>query len=153
MSSSSINPRRALALDVGDRRIGIAISDDLGITARGLSVYERIGIRKDVNALYAIIAESGCSQVVVGLPLNLDGSDSVQTGKVREFAERLGNRLRSGGMAGIELILHDERFSTKIAEDVLREAGMKRKARQEIVDAQAAVVILQHYLEGKHYKV
>jgi putative Holliday junction resolvase len=139
---------RALSLDVGDRRIGIAISDDLGITARGLSVYERVGDRKDASAIYEIIAEHGVSKVIIGLPLNLDGTDSVQTAKVREFAERLANRLRSGGMADIELILHDERFTTKIAEDVLRDAGMSRKKRSVVIDAQAAVVILQHYQES-----
>jgi putative Holliday junction resolvase len=136
-------------LDVGDKRIGIAISDGLGITARGLSVYERIGIRKDVNAIYGVITENNCSEVVVGLPLNLDGTDSIQTEKVREFAERIGNRLRSGGMADVSIILHDERFSTKIAESAMREAGMNRKKRSEIIDAQAAVVILQSYLGFK----
>jgi putative Holliday junction resolvase len=146
--SANARTNRALALDVGDRRIGIAISDDLGITARGLSVYERVGDRKDAGALYEIIAENGASRVIMGLPLNLDGTDSVQTAKVREFAERLANRLRSGGMADVELILHDERFTTKIAEDVLREAGMSRKKRSGIIDAQAAVVILQDYLES-----
>jgi putative Holliday junction resolvase len=94
------------------------------------------------------VAETNVSKVVVGLPINLNGSDSVQTTKVRDFAERLANRLRSSGMSDIEIILHDERFSTKIAEDVLKEAGMNRKRRSAIIDAQAAVVILQHYLEG-----
>jgi putative Holliday junction resolvase len=138
---------RTLALDVGDKRIGIAVSDDLGIIARGLSVYERVGARKDAAALCALIAENGCGAVVVGLPLNLDGSDSIQTEKVRDFAERLANSLRSNALPHIELILHDERFTTKIAEDVLREAGMSRKKRSAIIDAQAAVVILQDYLD------
>jgi len=87
--------------------------------------------------------------VVVGLPINLNGTDSIQTKKVRDFTSKLENKLRSNAMADIEVALHDERFTTKIAERALIEADMSRKKRAEIIDRQAAIVILQSYLEGK----
>jgi putative Holliday junction resolvase len=141
------NKGRIIALDVGDATIGVAVCDDLGITARGLFTIERASFKGDARKIMGTVREQGARAVVVGLPLNLDGSDSVQTEKVRDFAHRLGNMLRGNSMADIEIILHDERFSTKIAERVLIEADMSRAKRKTIIDKQAAVVILQDYLE------
>ena len=138
---------KTLALDVGDRRIGIAISDDLGLTARGLLVLESISVKKDTSKILDILKENKCLRIVAGLPVKLDGTDSLQTEKVRQFAAALENKLRSNAMGDIPVILHDERFSTKIAEETLIEAGVRREKRKEIIDKQAAAVILQDWLE------
>jgi putative Holliday junction resolvase len=141
--------KRILALDVGDKTIGVALSDALGITAQGLFTYERISLKRDTTAIIELIDEHDVSSVVIGLPINLDGTDSVQTEKVREFTEKLGNKLRSTGRSDVGIIMHDERFTTKIAASVMIEAGMRREKRKEIIDRQAAVVILQSYLESQ----
>jgi len=138
---------KTLALDVGDRRIGIAISDDLGLTARGLLVLESVSVKKDTSKILDILKENKCLRIVAGLPVKLDGTDSLQTEKVRQFAAALENKLRSNAMGDIPVILHDERFSTKIAEETLIEAGVRREKRKEIIDKQAAAVILQDWLE------
>jgi putative Holliday junction resolvase len=138
---------RTLALDVGDKTVGVAISDALGITAQGLFVIERIGIRKDTTKILETITEKNCSCVVIGLPINLNGTDSVQTQKVRDFAEALENKLRSNARQDVEIVLFDERFTTKLAAQVMINAGVRREKRKEVIDKQAAVVILQDYLE------
>ena len=93
------------------------------------------------------VREYDCDTVVMGLPINLDGSDSVQTEKVREFRTMLENKMRSSGMADVKVEWQDERFTTVIAERVLMEANMKRKSRKEVVDKQAAIIILQSYMD------
>jgi putative Holliday junction resolvase len=138
---------RTLALDVGDKTVGVAVSDELGITARGLFTLERVSDKKTVGAIFDLIDEYDCEEVVVGLPVNLSGSDSVQTQKVRDFAVRLENKLRSNAKSKVAVVFHDERFTTKIAERVLVEAKLNREKRRAIIDKQAAVVILQSYLE------
>jgi putative Holliday junction resolvase len=138
-----------LALDVGDVSIGVAVSDELGITARGLFTIKRTNIKADMQEILETARAEGVKAIVVGLPINLDGTDSIQTGKVRDFAIRLGNSLRSNAMADVEVVLHDERFTTKIAERVLIEADMSRKKRAKIIDKLAAIVILQSYLDSK----
>jgi len=141
---------RVLGLDVGDKTIGVAVSDMLGIIAQGVTTIERVGIRKDTSKILDLIKEYDCDTVVIGLPINLDGSDSVQTEKVREFEAMLSNKLRSSAMADISLVWQDERFTTKIAERVLIEADVKREKRKEVIDKQAATVILQSYLDKNH---
>ena len=142
---------KIMALDVGDKTIGVALSDDLLITAQGLTTIERVGIRKDTTAVLNLVKEYGCTTIVVGLPLNLDGTDSQQTGKVREFTTLLGNKLRSSGLQEVEIVFQDERFSTLIAEKVLIEADVSRKKRKNVIDKQAATVILQSYLDQRKY--
>lgn len=139
---------RTMALDVGDKTVGVAVSDALGITAQGLTTIERVGIKKDTSIIMNLIKEHECSKVVMGLPINLDGSDSIQTQKVREFYDKLANKLRSQGMSGVELSFYDERFSTKIAENVLIQGDVRREKRKDVIDKQAAVIILQGYLES-----
>ncbi|MDD2216136.1 MAG: Holliday junction resolvase RuvX, partial [Eubacteriales bacterium] len=109
------------------------------------------GIRKDTTAVLNLVKEYGCTTIVVGLPLNLDGTDSQQTGKVREFTTLLGNKLRSSGLQEVEIVFQDERFSTLIAEKVLIEADVSRKKRKNVIDKQAATVILQSYLDQRKY--
>ena len=139
---------RILGLDVGDKTIGVAVSDPLGIIATGITTIDRIGIRKDAGKVIDYIKEYNCSTVVMGLPLNLDGTDSIQTEKVREFRTMLENKLRSSGeLSKIEIEWQDERYSTLEAEEVLIEANMSREDRKKIIDRQAAIVILQRYLD------
>ena len=136
-----------MALDVGDKTIGVAVSDPLGITAQGLMTIERVGIKKDTTKVVDLIREQDCDAVVIGLPLNLNGSDSVQTEKVREFRERLENKLRSNSLADVRVDWQDERFTTVMAEDVLIAAGVRREDRKKTVDRQAAQIILQSWLD------
>lgn len=139
---------RKIGLDVGDKTIGVAVSDLLNITAQGVTTIERVGIRKDAGKVLDLIREYECDTVVIGLPLNLDGSDSVQTEKVREFRTILENKLRSSGLAQVRTEWQDERFTTKMAESVLIAADVRRAARKKVIDKQAAIIILQSYLDG-----
>lgn len=140
---------RAISLDVGDKTIGVALSDSLGITANGLMTIERVGIRKDADKVLALVKEHGCDTIVIGLPLNLDGGDSIQTEKVREFRRMLENKMRSTGVKDISVVFQDERFTTKMAEDVLIEADVSRAKRKKVIDKQAAVIILQSWLAAR----
>jgi putative Holliday junction resolvase len=138
---------RIIALDVGDKTVGIALSDELLMTAQGLKTLERIGIRKDTSRILEIVNDYQCSVIVVGLPKKLDGTDSPQTEKVYEFKTMLENKLRSTGKNEIEVVFQDERFTTLMAEKVLISADVSRKKRKEVIDKQAAVLILQGYLD------
>jgi len=138
--------KRVLGLDIGDRRIGVAVSDALGITVRGLFTLERSNIKSDTQKIIDTARENECSAIVIGLPLNLSGQDSVQTEKVREFAQKLENKLRSNAMSDIKVELYDERFSTVIAERLMDETGLKKSKRKEATDQQAAMVILDDWL-------
>lgn len=138
---------KIIALDVGDKTIGVALSDELHITAQGLMTISRVGIRKDTGKIMDLIREHGCDTVVIGLPKNLNGTNSIQTDKVYEFKTMLENKMRSSGMHEIPLIFQDERFTTLMAEKVLIEADVSRKKRKEVIDKQAAILILQGYLD------
>ena len=139
---------RILGLDVGNKTVGVAVSDPLGVIATGVTTIERVGIRKDCGKIMDYIREYGCDTVVMGLPLSLDGSDSVQTQNVRDFRTMLENKLRSSGpLSKVKIEWQDERYSTVEAEEVLIEANMSREDRKKIIDRQAAIVILQRYLD------
>lgn len=140
---------KAMALDVGDKTIGVAISDELLMIAHGHSTIERIGIKKDTGKILNLIKDTNCDIVIIGLPINLDGSDSIQTKKVREFAIALENKLRSNSMQTVDIKFQDERFTTSIAENILIEADVSRKKRKSVIDKQAAVIILQSYLDSR----
>lgn len=140
---------RILALDVGDKTIGVAVTDPLNIFAQGVTTIERIGIKKDTTEVLNYIKKYECDTLVIGLPTNLSGHDTVQTEKVREFRRRMENKLRSSGMSNVKVDWQDERFTTSIAESVLIQADVKRAKRKEVIDKQAAVIILQSYLDSK----
>jgi putative holliday junction resolvase len=142
---------KAISLDVGDKTIGVAVSDALMLTAQGVMTIERVGIRKDADKVLALVKEHGCDTIVMGLPLNLDGSDSIQTQKVRDFRTMLENKMKSTAIKGVEIVFQDERFTTKIAESVLIEADVSRKKRKDVIDKQAAVIILQSWLDRQAY--
>ena len=141
---------RILGLDVGEKTVGVAVSDPLGITAQGITTIERVGIRKDTGKVIDYIKEYDCDTVVIGLPLSLDGTDSIQTEKVREFRRMLENKLKSSGpLSKVVVVWQDERFTTKIAERAMIEADLSREKRKKIIDRPAAVIILQSYLDSR----
>ena len=139
---------KKLALDVGDRTIGVAVSDALNIIAQGVTTIERVGIRKDAGKVMEYIKELDCDTVVIGLPRKLDGTDSPQTEKVYEFKTMLENKMKSSGMGSVGIEFYDERLTTVMAEKVLIEADMSRGKRKKVIDKQAAVIILQSYLDS-----
>ena len=143
---------KAIGLDVGDKTIGVALSDDLLFSAHGLKTIQRVGIRKDAGAIIDLIDEYKCDTLVIGLPKRLDGTDSQQTEKVHEFRAMLENKLTSTGKTDVTVVYQDERLTTVQAQKVLIEADVSRKKRKEVIDKQAAVLILQGYLDRLYYK-
>ncbi len=139
--------KRIIGLDIGDKTIGVAVSDPLFISAQGITTIERIGIKKDTGKVLEFVKDYDADTIVSGLPLMLNGTDSPQTEKVREFVTRLENKARSMGFK-LKFEFQDERFTTKIAENAMIDAGMRREKRKEIIDRQAAVIILQSYLDS-----
>lgn len=137
---------RILGLDVGDKTIGVAVSDPLMISAQGVTTIERIGARKDCDKIIEFVRQYDVETIVCGLPLMLNGEDSIQTQKVRDFALLLGNKLRSSGLK-TKIDFFDERFTTKMAEDVLKLSGVRRENRKAVIDKQAAQIILQSYMD------
>jgi putative Holliday junction resolvase len=131
---------RVAALDVGNVRVGVAVSDELRITAQGIGVVRRVGGRRDLEALAALLAPYELARLVVGLPLNMNGTEGPQAARVRAFAEQAAAHL------GVPLEFWDERLTTVAAERTLLEADVSRKRRREVVDKVAAVLILQGYL-------
>lgn len=136
--------KRIVALDVGDRRIGIAVSDPLGITAQPLETYARIGYGPDVRHIAQIAKTYETDQILCGLPRNMDGTQGFQVEKVREFADKLEEQ-------GLVISFYDERMTTVLAEDALLEANMRREDRKKKVDMVAAVMILQSYLDAQSF--
>lgn len=133
---------RIVALDVGDRRIGIAVSDPLGVTAQPIETYTRIGYGPDTRHIAEIARVFETNRILCGLPRNMDGTQGFQTEKVRAFAAKLEE-------AGLVIEYYDERMTTMLAESALLEANMRRGDRKKKVDMVAAVVILQSYLDAR----
>ena len=134
--------QRILALDVGDKRIGIAVSDPLGITAQGLESYTRKGVlEEDVAHIINLANSYKPVRILFGLPRNMDGSYGFQTEKVRAFADAVLAQWDG------EHDFYDERLTTVAAERMLIEADVSRKKRRKVIDKVAAVVILQGYLQ------
>ena len=132
---------RILGLDVGDRRIGIALSDSLRLIATPHSVYTRVGYGPDVKHIQSLCRQNEADFVVCGLPRNMDGSEGFQAEKVRAFADKLKE-------SGLTVEFQDERLSTVSAHQALIEGGMHREDRKSTVDKVAAAVILQAYLDS-----
>jgi len=128
---------------VGEARIGIAVSDELGLTAQGVGVVQRRGGRHDLEALAERLAPYQPERLVVGLPLNMNGTEGPQAEKVRAFATRAAEHL------GLPLEFSDERLTTVAAERALLEADVSRRRRRELVDQVAATLILQTYLDRR----
>jgi putative holliday junction resolvase len=134
---------RILGLDVGARRIGIAVSDPLGITAQGLDTLQRRNKRYDLAALEQVIREYQVREIVVGLPLRMSGAEGTQSGKMQDFAEDLRKRFR------LPVHLWDERLTSAEANRLLRETEMSIEKRAKAVDRMAATLILQGWMDGK----
>ncbi len=135
--------RRVLALDVGSRRIGVAVSDPLGITAQGLETIQRQNKRKDWAALGAVLTKYDAGEIVVGLPLRLSGAEGTQSEKMRVFAAELHAQF------GLPVHLWDERWTSTEANRLLRETNLSIAKRGRAVDRMAAVLILQAWLEAR----
>jgi putative Holliday junction resolvase len=133
---------RILALDLGKKRIGLAVSDPLGITAQGLPTLQRTRIRDDIAAIESIIKEKEVTLLLMGHPVHMSGRDSRQAEYTREFAERLGEH------TGVEVRYWDERLTSVQAERVLKESGISIEKRAKAVDRLAAVILLESYLDS-----
>ncbi len=134
-------PPRILALDFGSKSIGLAVSDALGLTAQGLPSLRRSNKPNDLDHLRRVIRQYKISEIVMGLPLRMSGSEGVQAKKVQAFAEELRRRFK------LPVHLFDERLTSVEANRVLRETDMSIQRRAQVVDQLAAVLILQSFLE------
>jgi putative Holliday junction resolvase len=132
---------RILALDLGKRRIGLAISDPLSITAQGLPNLVRINKRTDLDALGRLAEEREVGLILMGNPVNMGGLEGRQSGWVREFGEALGRR------AGLPVRYWDERLTSVEAGRVLRASGISIEKRAAAVDRLSAMILLQSYLD------
>ena len=138
---------RVMAVDYGRRRIGLAVSDELGITAQGLPTVEATGLGKAVAAVSEVASERGVGEVVVGLPLNMDGTRGEMAHAAEAFAEALGRA------TGLPVQCRDERLTTRSAHRTMQEAGRKARGRQGEVDRIAATLLLEGYLEERRGRV
>lgn len=136
-------PRRTMALDVGLKTVGIAISDPLGIIAQGLTTLHRTGKKADLAALEALIAEHDVDRIVVGWPLQPSGRPGAMTRIVQRFADAVAAR------TGLPIEQWDERMSSRQAERALIEGGARRAQRRQVVDKVAATLILQSWLDAR----
>jgi putative Holliday junction resolvase len=135
-----------LCLDIGSKRIGVAVSDELGIAAHPLTVIERKGLGKDVDRIVQLCRERGAESVVVGIPLDEEGRIGTSAKKVLGFVDNLKRALEESGV-DIDVETWDERYSTAEAEDMLIDADVSRAKRRRIVDKLAAAKILQDYMD------
>ena len=134
---------RSLGLDVGDVRIGVALSDPLGIIAQPYEVIQCSSPDADIEAVRVLVEQNEAVRIVVGLPLDQNGEPGPQAEKVLAFIERLREAV------SVEILTQDERFSTVSAERALISAGVRRKGRKKVIDKVAAQQILQVYLDRR----
>ena len=134
---------RILGIDLGEKRIGVSISDELGITAQGLPTINSINEIEDLNHIREIIDKYGVTKIILGLPKNMNGSLGKQAQKAMSFAEKL----KSSFQLSVEL--EDERLSTSKAEKFLIETNQSRKKRKKVIDKMSAVIILQSFLDRR----
>jgi putative Holliday junction resolvase len=134
---------RILGLDLGKKRVGIAISDELGWTAQGLEIFERQGINRDLDHIAHLIKNYGVEEIVIGLPRNQQGEIGTAAREVLDFVELCKKKF------GVTVSTWDERFTTVAATRSLIEADLSRKKRKKVVDKVAAVLILQGYLDRR----
>ncbi len=134
---------RVLGLDVGSRRIGIAVSDPLGITAQGLETLQRKNKRQDFERLGQIVRQYEVKEIVVGLPLRMSGAEGTQAEKMQDFAQELRKRFK------LPVHLWDERLTSAEANRLLRETDLSIEKRGKAVDRMAAVLILQGWMESR----
>jgi putative Holliday junction resolvase len=133
---------RILGLDVGDRTIGVCMSDLLGFTAQGIKTIRRKNIETDLIELQQICNEFKIEKIVCGLPKNMNGTIGPQGEKALEFAEVIKSKL------GLEVIMWDERLTTVAAKNAMLEANLSRNKRKKLIDKVASTFILQNYLDS-----
>jgi putative Holliday junction resolvase len=134
---------RAMGLDLGTKTIGVAVSDPLGLTAQAITTLRRAGLKKDLAELLRLAAEREVDRFILGLPLNMNGTE----GPRAEATRRFGAALHAA--SGLEIIFQDERLTTVAAERSLLEADLSRERRKEVIDQVAAQLILQGWLDGR----
>ena len=134
---------RRLGIDHGERRVGLALSDEDGFIAHPRDTWHRKDPKQLLDRLVAFVEEEEVGEIVVGLPLHLDGREGASARRARRFAQLLGER------TGLEVVLWDERLSTAAAQRSLSEAGVSAKEQKELVDRVAAAILLQSYLDSR----
>lgn len=137
---------KILALDIGTVRIGIATSDIMEIIASAYEVYRRKNLDIDVKYIAELVSKLEAGEIVIGLPLKLDGTEGQSVEMARNFGEKLSQ------LVSVPIVYQDERLSTVSAERILIESGMRREKRKDKVDSIAATIILQTYLDKKCLK-
>lgn len=137
---------RVMGLDYGDVRIGVALSDVTRFLASGFENYTRVSLEKDCQHIAEIISSNNVKVVVLGLPLNMDGSEGVRVEKTKEFAEELKK------YTSVDIDFLDERLTSVSAEKILISADVSRKKRKQVLDKLSATIILQDYLDSKARK-
>lgn len=130
---------------MGKKRIGLAVSDALGISAHGIPTFQRTRVRDDFRRLTELIRERAITMLLIGKPLHMSGDESRQSGYTREFGERLRQE------SGLPVVYWDERLTTVEAERVLREGGATLEERKKAVDRLSAVLLLESYLDARRY--
>ncbi len=143
---------RVMGLDVGDATIGVAISDGLLITAQGKTTIRRTSLKIDIDLLIDFIVEDNINKIVVGLPKNMNGTIGPQAEKTQDFAKKLLKKIKYSDRIenhDIEIVMWDERLTSKAAERAMLEANLSRKKRKKIIDKIAAIYILQGYLDSQ----
>ena len=135
---------RVLALDIGDKTIGVAASDPLGWTAQGVETINRTSNKNDLKRLRELVAQFEANTFVIGLPKNMDGTEGERCEFVKNFASKI-----SAALPHVEQIFWDERLSTVAATNILLEADLSRKKRKKVIDKMAAVYILQGWLDSQ----
>jgi len=133
-----------LGLDIGDKRIGVALSDPGGVLASPLVIIERKDAELDIRAITDIVDQHQVGQIVVGFPRSMDGSTGGQAGKTKDFTQRLSSH------TDVPVVFRDERLTTVSARRLKREAGTRKTRHKVRYDAMAAAIILQDYLDERH---
>lgn len=133
---------KIMALDLGDNRIGIAFSDKMNIIANGYETYNRKSLKEDFEYISTLISKNDVDEVVIGLPINMDGTEGERVVLAREFGNKLSEYIPNKKINYI-----DERLTTVSAEKVLLEADVSREKRKKVIDKIAATIILQSYLD------
>jgi putative holliday junction resolvase len=144
MSATMRTPGRILALDVGKKRIGLALSDELGVTAQGLETLDRAGKRDDIEFLRRLAAEKGVGRILMGDPVHMSGEPGRQSEYTRAFAKDLEYK------TGLPVIFRDERWTSREAERVLRGSGIAPERRKPATDRISAVILLQSFLDSEN---
>ena len=134
---------RILALDVGEKHMGVAVSDELGLTAQPITIISRNGLDKDLKEIEKLLREYSIAEIIVGIPFNMDGTAGKSAERVFSFINFLRKRLK------IPVKTWDERLTTVSSEKILLEADLSRKKRKKVIDKVAASFLLQNYLDNR----